>query len=275
MEGIALGLGLSIAIGSLAFWAGALTPSGFLGAIVVGTSIFGLGGWTWGLLLILFFVSSSALSRYREPEKRPLAGMFAKGRQRDLGQTMANGGVGALLAAVHTLQPSVLWTAAFLGTMAAVNADTWATELGILSRSEPRLMSTGQRVPAGTSGAVSPLGTAASFAGASIIGLTGMVLFTADRLIAGVGPSLLAWALPAGLVGGLGGSLTDSLLGATVQRVNWCPSCQVETERAVHDCGTETRHLRGWPWLGNDAVNGVASAVGAGLGAAIYLVIGR
>ncbi|MFQ5946537.1 MAG: DUF92 domain-containing protein [Anaerolineae bacterium] len=275
MEAIALGLGLSLAIAGLGFWAGALTPSGFLGAVAVGTLIFGLGGWTWGVLLILFFVSSSALTRFRELEKRPLAGKFAKGRRRDLGQTMANGGVGALLAVAQALQPNGLWTAAFVGSMAAVNADTWATEVGTLSPIEPRLLSTGRRVPAGTSGAVSPLGTAASFAGALLIGIAGMALFAVDRLSAGAGSSLKTWALPAGLVGGLGGSLVDSLLGATVQRVNWCPSCQVETERAVHDCGTETRHLRGWAWLGNDAVNGVASAVGAGLGAATYMTLGR
>ncbi len=272
---IALGFALSVAIAGLGYRAGALAPSGFVGAVVVGTLIFGLGGGTWGLLLILFFVSSSVLSRYRESDKRALAGKFVKGRRRDLGQTVANGGVGGLLAVAQALQPSALWAASFLGSMAAVNADTWATELGTLSPTEPRLLSTGRKVPAGTSGAVSPLGTAASVAGAGLIGLAAMALFAADRLIGGAGPSPQAWTLPAGLVGGVGGSLVDSLLGATVQRVNWCPSCQVETERPVHDCGTETRHLRGWPWLGNDAVNLAASAVGAGLGAATYLVVGR
>lgn len=271
MEAILVGLGLSIAIAAGGVWARALTFSGFAGAVVVGTAVFGLGGWTWGLLLILFFLSSSALSRYREHEKKPVAGMFAKGRRRDLGQTMANGGVGSAIALAQALQPSALWGAAFLGAMASVTSDTWSTELGVLSRTRPRLITTGKQVPAGTSGAVSPLGTIASMAGASSMGFAGWALFSAERLLAGAGPDAPTWSLAAGLVGGFGGSLADSVLGATVQRVNWCPSCQVETERSIHDCGTATVHLRGWSWVGNDAVNAVASAVGAGLGAVTYL----
>jgi uncharacterized membrane protein len=67
----------------------------------------------------------------------------------------------------------------------------------------------------------------------------------------------------AAAVGGVAGSLFDSLLGATVQAIYWCDGCQKETERRVHRCGVETRRLRGWPWLNNDLVNFAASAVGA------------
>jgi len=52
------------------------------------------------------------------------------------------------------------------------------------------------------------------------------------------------------------GALFDSLLGATVQAIYYCPACQKETERnPVHSCGTETTQIRGWTWLGNDWVN--------------------
>jgi uncharacterized membrane protein len=96
---ILAGLALSTLIGGLAYRRGSLSAGGWLGAIITGTLTFGLGGWTWGLALIAFFVSSSALSRFRHAAKERVAGeKFEKGGRRDLWQALANGGVGAALA---------------------------------------------------------------------------------------------------------------------------------------------------------------------------------
>ncbi len=254
------GILFSLAIGGLGYWRGALSASGVLGAVLVGTPTFAFGGWDWGLLLIAFFTSSSGLSRYRAQAKEHVAEKFAKGARRDLGQALANGGMGALLAVASFLWPSPLWFAAFLGAMATVNADTWATELGVLSTRPPRLITTGRRVPAGTSGGVSLLGTGAALAGAAFIGAMA-------ALCAWAAGSPAPWAhLLSGAASGLAGSLADSLLGATVQGISYCPACGKETERRVHVCGTPTRPLRGRAWLNNDWVNLLASAVGAGVG---------
>lgn len=253
------GLALSLFIGVIGYRRGALSGSGVVGALLTGTLMFGLGGWEWGALLVAFFVSSSALSFYRAREKEALAEKFAKGHQRDLGQALANAGVATLLAILHQFHPHPLWFTACAGTMAAVNADTWATELGVLSRHPPRLITTGRRVEAGASGGVSWLGTAASLGGALFIGLLGGLAWLVMRqgwISAGV-------LLMAATAGGLAGSLFDSLLGATVQAIYWCDACQKETEREIHRCGTETGRLRGWRWLGNDLVNFFASAAGA------------
>lgn len=253
------GFVLSLSIGAAGYKRGALSGSGVVGALITGTLIFGLGGWEWGTLLIVFFVSSSALSFYRSRDKRELAEKFAKGHRRDLGQALANGGLAALLAVLFLIWPHPLWFFACAGAMAAVNADTWATELGVLSVLPPRLITTGRRVEVGASGGVTWLGTWASLGGALIIGLVGgLWLLVLGQGWAGAGALVLA-----ATVGGLAGSLVDSLLGATVQAIYWCDACQKETERVTHRCGTETRLLRGHRWLGNDLVNFVASAVGA------------
>jgi uncharacterized protein (TIGR00297 family) len=259
------GLALSLSIGMMGYRRGALSGSGVVGAVITGTLLFGLGGWEWGLLLVAFFISSSALSFYRARDKLGLAEKFAKGHRRDLGQALANGGLAALLAILSKLLPlsgrgwEGAWFVACAGAMASVNADTWATELGVLSLSPPRLITTGRRVEVGASGGVTWLGTLASLGGALFIGLLGglaLLILRQDWASAG------ALSLAA-TVGGLVGSLADSLLGAAVQAIYWCDACQKETERQVHRCGAETRLWRGWRWLGNDLVNFIASAVGA------------
>jgi uncharacterized protein (TIGR00297 family) len=283
---LAIGLLLSAAIGLLAYQRNSLARSGVTGAIVVGTLIFGFGGWTWGLVLIAFFVSSSLLSHYRQADKVGLSEKFAKGERRDLGQVLANGGAGALLAlAVYFLidltgqaragNPLYIYlTLAYFGAMATVNADTWATELGVLARETPRLIATGRPVAPGTSGGITRYGTLAALTGAGFIGVTAFVLIqmaslaTAGQLLLADLP-IVAIAATAGLVG----SLFDSLLGATVQRIYWCDHCEKETERQVHGCGAHTRPLRGWGWMNNDMVNFVASLVGGLLAGSLGLLI--
>jgi len=264
-----VGFALSLAIGGLAYWRRSLSATGALGAVVIGTTIFGFGGWVRGLLLIAFFISSSLLSHYHDRRKADLAEKFAKGNRRDLGQTLANGGMAALLALAIGLTGvrsgfyGVL-ALAFYGALATVNADTWATELGVLARSQPRLLTTRRLVPVGTSGGVTMAGFAAALAGAAFIGTVGFVLIqVAARLT--MGDWLLSdWiVILVAAVSGFLGSAFDSLLGATVQAIYVCDQCGVETERTVHRCGQPTRLCRGWRWLNNDWVNFLASAVGA------------
>jgi uncharacterized protein (TIGR00297 family) len=258
---------LSLAISAVAYRGCSLSQSGVLGAIVVGTITFGLGGWRWGLLLIAFFVSSSLLSHYKMGQKEALAEKFAKGHRRDLGQVLANGGLGAFLATLHFLRPNDLFFVAFLGSMAAVSADTWATELGVLSPRSPRLITTGKVVPVGTSGGVTLWGIMASIAGALTMGAVAWLLLALGRAATSLSILFLAF------FGGLLGSLFDSLLGATLQGVYFCPRCQVETERVLHRCGYQTTHIRGWPWFNNDLVNLASSLLGAVITSLLYLIL--
>jgi uncharacterized protein (TIGR00297 family) len=261
---ILAGLILSILIGGLAYRRRSLTAGGWLGAVLTGTLTFGFGGWSWGLALVAFFVTSSALSHFRQARKQRIAGeKFEKGGRRDLLQALANGGAGALLALLYGLSgepPALL--ALFAGVMATVTADTWATELGVLSARPPRLVTTWRPVEPGTSGAITPAGLAASSAGALAIGLAVLVAELAER------GDWRPWLLAATLLGGLGGSLADSLLGATAQAIY--RSASGETERRATLDGTPNPLLRGLPWMNNDLVNFLSSLVGGLIGLGVW-----
>ncbi|MFM8323057.1 MAG: DUF92 domain-containing protein [Chloroflexota bacterium] len=310
MAQLLIGLAMGVLIAAAAYKAQALSFSGAVAAALSGGLVFGLGGLSWALLLLGFFISSSGLSRAFAKRKAGLSEKFSKGSRRDWAQVLANGGLGALLAVLHVLLPGQAWPWwAFAGAMAAVNADTWATELGVLSKTPPRLLTTLRPVERGESGAVSALGTLAAFSGAALIGLLAALgqALDAARLLGAASPVLppqalalaadgqpqaaamllgggqvLALTVPGGLLwlvlavalAGLAGALFDSLLGATVQAIYWCPDCRKETERhPLHLCGAPTTHRRGWSWMDNDVVNFLASLSGALAACAAMLLL--
>jgi uncharacterized protein (TIGR00297 family) len=258
---LAIGFLLACLIGILSWRIGALTRSGGLAAILTGTLIFGLGGIPWASLLLMFFISSSALSRLFSKRKKTLNEKFSKDSRRDWGQVLANGGLGALMAVVAYFFPQEIWPwIAFSGAMAAVNADTWATEIGVLNPHPPRLITNGHQVEGGTSGAVSLLGSLASLSGSAVIAILAAWLSVPkpNSFLAGMEILIIV------TLGGVLGSFFDSLLGATIQAIYYCPVCQKETEKyPIHTCGTTTQHKKGWTWLNNDWVNFFCSLAGA------------
>lgn len=244
-----------------------LTRSGAVAAFFLGVVTFGLGGLGWAIVLISFFVTSSGLSLLFKKRKKTAESMYSKGGRRDAAQVLANGGLAGLFVILHGIMPDswVPWIG-FCAAMAAANADTWATELGILNPGKPVRITSGKPVDQGTSGAVSLVGTLASAAGAGLIALLGWFLRPA------VWPSISGIELVLVVtLCGLAGSLADSLLGATLQAIYYCPSCQKETEKhPQHGCGAETHLIRGKKWMDNDWVNlgctltGSVLAVGLG-----------
>ncbi|MCX6055641.1 MAG: DUF92 domain-containing protein [Chloroflexi bacterium] len=232
-----------------------LTFNGSLAAFVLGSLVFGLGGLEWSLVLIVFFLSSSGLSSLFRKRKTEAEENYAKSSKRDYAQVLANGGVALFFVIIHALFPqSVLPWIGFVAAFAAANADTWATELGVLDRRRPVLIVNGKSVPPGTSGAVSVRGTLAACGGALLIGMVSFLVWPDDLLFSSLWMRVVLSALI--FLSGLIGSLVDSLLGATLQAIYYCSNCQKETEKhPTHGCGTSTRLLHGWKWIGNDWVN--------------------
>ncbi len=227
-----------------------LSRLGAVAAFFLGWVVFGLGGWTWTIVLMAFFISSSLLSRLFKQKKISAERVAAKGSRRDAAQVLANGGLAGVFVILHAfLAHNDLFWIAYCAALAAANADTWATELGVLNRSKPVKLFSGQAVEAGTSGAVSLMGTLAALAGAGFIGLFSWFLHPA-----GVGAGVMV--LGGVTLAGLAGSLVDSALGAKFQAIFYCPACAKETEKHPrHGCGTETLFTRGCKWLNNDGVN--------------------
>jgi len=269
-------LGSSL-IAVAAYFGRSLSLSGAISAIVMGTVFITLGEPIWFALLIAFFVSSSLLSKWKRNSraKAEAETKYEKSGRRDAGQVWANGGVGLLLCAAHAIWHDPAWQLAYIGVMASVNADTWATELGSLSRTAPRLITSGKRCAPGTSGGVTPLGSAAALAGAAFIGAVAALLLSPQQAAAagqGGGFAAAAAVVAVAAAAGLAGAFADSLLGATVQAMYRCRVCGSETERAAH-CGAATMRERGAAGLNNDRVNLLSSLLAGALALALNILL--
>lgn len=252
---LTLGLALASAIALVAWRAHALSFSGAIAAALVGTLAMA-AGWSWGVVLVSYFVSGSLLSRFRAAEKQArTGGRVEKGGARDAVQVLANGGLFAIAALGYSNSPDPLWQSLGAGALAASAADTWATEVGTLARAAPRSILDWRPVDVGTSGAVTVQGLLAGLGGA---------LFVAAVVVT---VRWTAAAAAAAVAGGLTGCLLDSLLGASFQARRWCPACGMVTEQRVHRCGARTTVAGGIAWLDNDGVNALSTIGGALVGA--------
>ncbi len=226
-----------------------LSRSGLVAAAIVGALVWIFAGWQGIVVLFAFFIPSTAISRIGRARKRALVDIGKHG-PRDAAQVLANGGVAAAAAVLsHWYGPAML--AAFAGAFAAASADTWATEIGTLAKSAPRSILTLRPLARGLSGGVTWQGSLAQVAGAALVALVAMLVHVAPFVPV--------------LVGGVAGSIADSLLGATLQTLRYCPQCQRDCETNPHQCGRQTVVRRGLHWFDNDAVNFAATLVGATL----------
>ena len=215
-------------------------------------------GWVWGAVLVAYFVASSLVTRLGAVRKAARTeSVLPDSSGRSARQVAANGGVYASLLVLSALTGDPRLPVAALGAIAAAAADTWATEIGTLWGGTPRMILTGRVMAPGSSGGVTLVGTAASFGAAALIAVGAIWVVPSAAAHAG--------AAVAVFVGGIGGSIADSVLGATLQSKRWCEQCRTWTERRVHTCQYRTQHASGLRWMNNDMVNLLATVIGAAL----------
>ncbi len=255
-------------------------PGGVLTGTVIGITIYIISPVLWCALLVFFF-TSSLVSKWNFSQKKSVAEEFSKGSSRDALQVISNSFpaifFGLIFFIVEILPTttrihsevfisSSAWLFASFAAMATHTADTWMTEIGITTKNKPRLITNlKKKVPKGTSGGITFVGTTAGLIGALITSciylISGLILSDSTLFFLVIRFVMLI------MLGVLGGFI-DSLEGATIQGLYYCENCEKPTERRLHKCGKKTQFLRGYPLITNDVVN-LSSALISGFFALI------
>lgn len=262
----AVGLNILVAVG--AYLKRSVTAGGALAGAAVGIPIYLSGGGFYWSILMAFFFSSTVLGKIkprapllRERHERIVTTtkrIHAKGSRRDAVQVLANGGLGATMAVLHAVTGRPIFMLGFAISIAAANADTWASEIGVMSKRPPISIFTWRPIERGTSGGISTLGLFASAFGALFIALW----FGVGYIITRGWNALEVLPMIAAITGGgFLGSLVDSVLGATVQAQYWDKIKEGYTERRINIEGAANHLVRGFHVMNNDAVNALSGLV--------------
>ncbi len=256
------GLAFGVAIAVVSHRMRLLTAGGAMATFLLAAIIFGIGGWLWTTPILVFFAASSLLSKVGGKRKLQYEALYEKSNIRDAGQVAANGGIAALFVLLWFMFPWMTFLyVGYVGAIAAATADTWGTEIGTLARGEPRSIVSFKEVEKGTSGGVSMAGLVGGALGALLIAASALVFSQPQSM-----KYLAVVTLGAGIIG----TLTDSVLGATLQAQYQCVACGKDTERTRH-CVIPTKHVRGLRWLNNDLVNVACAAAGGAAAMLFYM----
>jgi uncharacterized protein (TIGR00297 family) len=254
---IIFGFVLAFVLGAVSYYFRALTFSGAVGTIIIGTVVFGLGGWTISVPLLFFFISASILSKVKSTHKLYALQIVDKSGARDVYQVLANGGVAALALIGFAYSGESVWLAAYLAALCEACADTWATEIGTLKKVKTISVLDFKPVEPGRSGGISLAGTIASLGGSILTGLSFCI-------VAGQSDVLYIW-LAASLAGFLGG-LIDSVLGASVQARYFDDTNKRFCESKIQGA----KLTGGAAWVTNDVVNFAGTLAAAIVGAVFF-----
>jgi uncharacterized protein (TIGR00297 family) len=145
---------------------------------------------------------------------------------------------------------------AFCVSFAVSTADTWASEIGVLSKKDPVKIITLKPVPKGLSGGVSSIGLFASFLGAGLISIQAFIFsFVLYR-----DPNQSLYFMVITIILGFLGSIIDSVLGATVQAQYFNEETQSLTEKKITSSGN-ARKVKGISVIDNNMVNFLSNLI--------------
>ncbi|MFC2136259.1 TIGR00297 family protein [Bacteroidota bacterium] len=257
LNGFLIGLLIAGVIAFSSYKVRFLTANGSVATFLLAGFIFGLGGLKWSVPMMAFFVLSSILSKIRKKQNEKIEQYFEKSGVRDFMQVLANGGIGGVLVVINQIFPNEIYFIVYIAVLAAVCADTWATEIGTMVKTNTYNILNFKPVDQGVSGGISLIGTLGAFCGAFVIALSGIFW---------IQPDLVQYLLIV-ISAGLFGSFLDSILGATIQAQNMCNVCSKITERDIH-CGEKAEHFKGYKLINNDMVN-----LFAGLSGGLIIII--
>ncbi|MFD1527049.1 DUF92 domain-containing protein, partial [Halolamina salina] len=210
-----VGLALAVAafLGSVTYATGTASVEGMLSGVLLCLAAIGLGGPGWFVLLLTFFGVGTLSTKFRYEEKADRGVAEENEGARGLGNVLGNAGIALVAVVGFAAAPELpidadLFRLAFAGSLATATGDTLSSEIGGLFDS-PRLVTTGERVPPGTDGAVTWQGELAGVVGAALVGVLAVAVLGLTR-----SPPVVVALVT---VGGVVGMTADSLLGATVE----------------------------------------------------------
>jgi uncharacterized protein (TIGR00297 family) len=195
----------------LVAWAGyrarTVSISGAVAGTVIGVTIFAALGWPgWVLLLVTFFAATIA-TRLGLQRKMILGISEERGGRRGAGNAIANTGAAAVAALLVGLAADAeAARIAFAAALTAGGSDTIASEIGKAWGRRTWSITTLERVPPGTSGAMSLEGTLAGIAGAFTL--------AAIAIFLSIIPPATLFSL---VIAATLGALLESWLGATLE----------------------------------------------------------
>lgn len=242
-----VGLLLVIITALLGYKKRAVSLSGLASGVIIGSAVVLLGGLLLFLPLFTFFVIGSVFTKYKYDLKEMKGAAESEKGRRKWKNVLSNGIPPLIFLFIWKISSNDGFLLAFFSSIAADTSDTLSNEVGVLSKKDPILLFHWKRVPAGTSGAVSSLGTTVAF-------LSSLLISFESYLISGGNIRFLVIPAFCGFIG----SIIDSILGALVQEKRICPLCGIITENRNH-CGFPTHHIAGIKGFGNCLVNFIMS----------------
>ena len=253
----------SLGVGIVALKRGSVNYSGFIALVVICTTFILLDHIAPLAVLFYMFASSSALTKYKSEKKKEFERVVSKTGPRDFLQALCNLGIASLTLLIFHFTAADFLLAAFLGSVAAANADSWASEIGGLSKATPVMITTFRPVPKGISGGVTWTGTTGGVAGSFFIILSGgLTLYLTGKYPIGIP------LLTASFLAGICGFVLDSYIGAFGQALYRYRGSNELTEKSHN-----TDLVKGSSWINNDVVNFITTCAAAVVSAILFELI--
>ncbi len=238
-----------VAILSFAFIKKQLTVAATIAAFVVGITLYFCGGWTFLTCLYTFFISSTIVSSVKKSyKKKKTSGIHHKSGKRDIVQVLANSLIAIILAFIYYFTKNEIYYIAVFIAFACFNADTWASELGIISKKDNIYILGFKKVQKGISGAVTLYGLVCSLIGSFLVALIYLVIHADIKTVLII------------TLFGFIGSFFDSIMGQLFQVLYFDKELNKLTEKKYNG-EKENEIVKGFEIINNDAVNFIAPII--------------